>query len=189
MTTHDEFVFNSLDPRVAPPLNVFGRPIAVEWRVSRNGGSRWRGSLRRDALGNCRVDYGRPASVSRLWRPAAGAMTWLSHRERTARICKGAGLIPQLDDWAANGGWAFRFGDERRIIGGLDCVRVHVRAARAMSHGAARDEVWVAPEWGLVLLEELESARERWRWEILALERVAAPPEAFEIPAGYTLVD
>lgn len=161
---------NWLNGRIVSPLTVLERPLAASWRASAGPGRELAGTWRRDAMGDSRLDYDDPPRISRLWDPATHTMAWLSHADPTVRIAVGDPTFPALDRWAPTRPWRFSFTAERRVIHGLDCARVELSPPPI---GVVRDELWAAPEWGLVLLDVLETAQFQHRWEITELDRSA----------------
>lgn len=175
-----------LNARIVPPLTVLERPLAASWRASAGPGRELAGTWCRDARGDTRLDYDDPPRISRLWKPATHTMAWLSHADRTVRIALGKPKFPAPDRWAPTRPWRFSFSAERRVIHGLDCARVELSPPPI---GVVRDELWAAPEWGLVLLDVLETAEFQHRWEITELDRSEPQQEIFIWPADYRRLD
>ncbi|MGH9471331.1 MAG: hypothetical protein ACRD1M_01170 [Terriglobales bacterium] len=111
-------------------------------------------------------------------------MAWLSHEERTARVNMGVPIYPRLHEWVPAEPCDFEFTDERRAIHGLDCARVALHPLEPPM-AALRDELWAAPEWGLVLLDDREASEASRSWEIIDLQRREPDARIFEFQAEY----
>ncbi|MGH9542876.1 MAG: hypothetical protein ACRD2H_13470 [Terriglobales bacterium] len=173
-----------IEPRITPPLSVAGRCVVARWRAASGSGEELFGFWQRDTHGNSRVDYGDPPQISRIWLADRLIMAWLSHEERTARVNMGVPIYPRLHEWVPAEPCDFEFTDERRAIHGLDCARVALHPLEPPM-AALRDELWAAPEWGLVLLDDREASEASRSWEIIDLQRREPDARIFEFQAEY----
>jgi len=200
-------------PRLQAPLTLLERSLRVAFRSVRTrkaGGERivefeaW-GRFLRDKAGRARTEYYNPGTrpeeadpvVAILWNPLMRRITTISFPERIFEHSKGPPLFPDEHEWrpapAIDGvGFLSKLSDRQQIIHGLNCKHVELVPVPSMVPvpsetmlSAAKNEAWVAFDWGLVVSDVAESDDLEVLWEVVTVDRTEPPESAFSVPAGF----
>jgi hypothetical protein len=174
--------------------------MMAEFQSSRRNKSRegpdaveiqFRGKFYRDRNGNTRTDYfdasprGDSIAVSMLWSPHGKTVTFVSFAERTVQRLQGP-RFPAEDKWMPAGKFALKPTNDERTIYGLECKRVFLQPIQTQLTEDAQGELWVAFDWGLVMLDVMEMAGEELRWEVVRVDRIEPEASVFNVPEGFT---
>jgi len=191
----------SAAPRVRAPLTVLNKPIVVEFRSTRSKKltdsrmvveAELRVMFYRDRDGKTRTDYfdsssrGEGPAVSILWDPQGKAVTFVSFADRTVQVMVNP-MSPSERDWMPAGPFVLKFTNDQRTIRELECKRVDILPIPGHTIEETKDEIWVALDWGIVMLDVTETAAEQLRWEVVRVERLAPEPSVFRVPEGFVV--
>ena len=92
---------------------------------------------------------------------------------------------PAEGKWMPGGPFVLQVQQDQKLIHGLVCKRVLLLPLQEQKVDVWRNEVWIASDWGLVVLDVAESPTEEVRWELMRLEMTEPDVSVFQIPQGF----